>query len=113
MSDRRTMSTTLSSKIIEYLRQSGHTQAKIARMLGVSEPYISLVKARERSLTLDHVERLCEMLGMPLGAFFITVTGTGRPKNRKRDASFVKIMKLCDQARDAILQGYTRKRKAS
>src|SRR5437763_9540282 len=104
MSDRRTMSTTLSSRVIEYLRQSGHSQVKIARMLGVSESYISLVKLRERSLTLDHIERLSEVLGVPLGALFIAVSESSRQKKGKKlDKRFVKIMRLCDEARDAVL----------
>src|SRR2546426_12444667 len=108
MTDRRTMSTTLSSRVIEYLRKSGYTQAKIARMLGVSESYISLIKSRERSLTLDHIERLSDMLNMPIGALFIAVAGSGRPK-KKLDSTFVKIMRLCDQAQAAILRSMSRK----
>src|SRR6267142_2060453 len=100
MTDRRVMSTSLSAKIIEYLRAAGYSQVKIARMLGVSESYISLVRARERSLTLDHIERLSDMLSMPIGALFIAVLGGGKQKKGKKlDATFVKIMHLCDQAR--------------
>src|SRR5947207_444748 len=78
MTDRRQISSSLSSKMIDYLRNRGHAQADIARMLGVSEAFVSLVKSRERSLTIDHFELLSEALSVPLGALLLAVTQPSR-----------------------------------
>jgi transcriptional regulator with XRE-family HTH domain len=114
-SHRRVVSSSLSARIIDYLCSHGHTQVKIARMLGVSEPYISLVKSRERSLTLDHLERLSHMLGLPMGELFILITtpGTLNKATRKSRESFKRVMRLTDRAEDAILRaGSGKSRKA-
>jgi transcriptional regulator with XRE-family HTH domain len=73
-SDRRTLSSSLSGEVLKWLMTRGHTQVELARLLGVSEPFISLVKSRERSLTLDHLEALSQALNIPLGAMMIQVT---------------------------------------
>ncbi|WP_428939832.1 helix-turn-helix domain-containing protein [Fontivita pretiosa] len=69
MRDRRSASTSLSAKIIACLTQRGHTQADIARILGVMPGFVSLVKSRERALTLDHLERIIQALSVPLEPF--------------------------------------------
>ena len=73
-SDRRTLSSSLSVEVLQWLVARGSSQAEIARILGVSEAFISLVKSRERSLTLDHLEAMSEALNIPLGAMMIQVT---------------------------------------
>src|SRR5205823_5469951 len=73
-SDRRTLSSSLSGEVLKWLMARGYSQVELARLLGVSEPFISLVKSRERSLTLDHLEALSETLKIPLGAMMIQVT---------------------------------------
>jgi transcriptional regulator with XRE-family HTH domain len=73
-SDRRTLSSSLSGDVLKWLIGRGYSQVEIARLLGVSEAFISLVKSRERSLTLDHLEALSEALNLPLGAMMIQVT---------------------------------------
>jgi len=60
--------------VLKWLVGRGQSQVEIARLLGVSEAFISLVKSRERSLTLDHLEALSEGLNIPLGAMMIKVT---------------------------------------
>jgi transcriptional regulator with XRE-family HTH domain len=75
MSNRRTLSSSLSAQVLGYLRERDFSQAEIARMLGVSESFISLVKSRERGLTLDHIESLAGVLKLPLGALLLSVTG--------------------------------------
>ena len=101
------MSSSLSARIIGYLLDHGHSQANIAKMLGVSPGFVSLVKSRERGLTLDHVERLADELSIPLGAFMLAATvppkGTKYPK--KLFASTAKIIKMCDDLREAMLNG--------
>lgn len=111
MKDRRLVSSTLSSRIIEYLRAKGHSQAAIARLLGVSQPYISLIKIRERSLTLDHVERLADRLDMPLGALFIAISESRDVKKpKKRNLAFTRIMKQADVAAASALRAMSRRK---
>jgi transcriptional regulator with XRE-family HTH domain len=106
MHDRRTASSTLSAKVINYLREHGHRQADIAKMLHVSEGYISLVKSRERSLTIDHLEMLSSALSVPLGALLIAVT---KPTKFTKESKVLfdlcaGVLEAGDKARGAILR---------
>ena len=94
MSDRRTVSSTLSADIVEHLRKRGFKQAKIARILGVTEGYISLVKSRDRSLTLDHLQRLSDELSLPLGALLLMVA---KPTKKRSTPQQKKLLALADQ----------------
>lgn len=73
-SDRRTLSSSLSGEVLKWLIARGYSQVELAQLLGVSEAFISLVKSRERSLTLDHLEALSDAMKIPLGAMMIQVT---------------------------------------
>lgn len=108
---RRIVSSRLSSRVVEYLRSLGHSQAAIAKLLGVSEPFVSLVKSRDRSLTLDHIERLADRLDKPLGEFFIGLAEWRDGARRKSNDPFVRSMKLSDRARASILRGMAKPRK--
>ena len=105
-SNRRITSTSLSSRIIEYLVKHGQTQADIARMLGVSQGFISLVRSRERGLTLDHLERLSLELSIPLGAFLLAVTepppGTPDPKGIR--TVLAEAIRKSDALRESLLR---------
>jgi len=110
---RRIVSSRLSSRIVEYLKSLGHTQSAIAKLLGVSEPFVSLVRGRERSLTLEHLERLVDRLGIPLGAFFISLAEWRDGAKRKSADPLVRIMKAADRADAAVLAAPAKpKRKA-
>ena len=115
MRDRRTASTSLSAKVIDYLRKQGYSQASIARMLHVSEGYISLVKQRERSLTLDHLELLSMSLSVPLGAMLLAVTKPAKMTKRNREMyeSTARVIRQCDRAVAAIMQTKPPKRKSA
>ncbi len=106
LKDRRTASTSLSAKVIEYLRKRGFKQSEIAKMLHVTEGYVSLVKQRERSLTLDHLELLALSLSLPLGAMLLAVTKPAKESKRHK-AKFAGIDRLilqCDRVRELILR---------
>ena len=113
--DRRTASTSLSAKVIEYLRKRGFSQADIARMLHVSEGYVSLVKQRERGLTLDHLELLAMSLSMPLGAMLLAVSKPARIS--KRDAAkfrgIDRLIRQCDRVVELILKDTKRSKRKS
>ena len=111
-SDRRNVSSSLSAQVIEYLRRRKHTQASIARMLGVTEGFVSLVKSRERSLTVDHLERLSIALSVPLGALLLAVSEPGA-KPSSKDAKKLyelsaELLDAVDIARGAILNDRAR-----
>jgi transcriptional regulator with XRE-family HTH domain len=108
---RRIVSSRFSSRIVEYLKSLGHTQAAIAKLLGVSEPFVSLVKSRERSLTLDHLERLVDRLGVPMGAFFIALAEWREGARLKANDPFARIMKAADQADAAMMRAPAKPRK--
>jgi transcriptional regulator with XRE-family HTH domain len=116
MADRRTLSSSLSADVIRYLCEQGHPQTRIARMLGVTDGYISLVKSRDRSLTLNHLERLTESVSVPLGAFLLAVTKTDEskltPQQKKLTALAAEIMHTADEARAAIMRSRPSARQA-
>jgi predicted transcriptional regulator len=103
---RRILSSTLSERVIDYLRKRGHSQAKIAQMLGVSQGFVSLVKSRERGLTLDHIERLSFELSIPMGAFLLAVTKPRKLSKRNKEffASSEKIIKMCDELHETLMR---------
>jgi transcriptional regulator with XRE-family HTH domain len=108
---RRIVSSGLSSDIIGFLMQRGHTQAQIAKLLGVSAPFVSLVKSRDRSLTLDHVERLQDRIGLPLGEFFIALAEWRDGARLKPNDPFVKDMRQSDRARASIQRAIAKTRR--
>lgn len=111
---RRIASARLSSRIVEYLKSLGHNQAAIAKLLGVSEPFVSLVRKRERSLTLEHLVRLVHRLDVPMGQFFIDLAEWRDGSRRKSSDPFVRFMKAADRADAATLGALDKpRRKAS
>jgi transcriptional regulator with XRE-family HTH domain len=109
MSNRGNVSSSLSARIVRFLVDKGHSQADIARMLNVSEGFISLVKSKDRSFTLDHLELLSEAISVPLGALLIAVTEpvAGAKYDRKLFELSARILKQADRAHGAILRGST------
>ena len=109
MSDRRHVSSSLSARVIQYLRQRGHSQADIARMLRVSEGFVSLVKSMERSLTIDHLDLISEALSVPIGALLLAATEPpkGAKDVKQLFALSAQIIEKADAARRAILRGAT------
>jgi len=103
---RRVASTGLSSEVVGYLLKRGHTQAQVARMIDVTEGYISLVKSQQRSLTLEHLIALADAIGMPMGEMLLEASD--RPATSKKDQEMLdrtaKIVRLADKATDAIRQ---------
>jgi len=103
---RRVASTGLSSEVVGYLLKRGHTQAQVARMIDVTEGYISLVKSQQRSLTLEHLIALADAIGMPMGEMLLEASD--RPARAKKDQEMLdrtaKIVRLADKATDAIRQ---------
>src|SRR4051794_19650151 len=105
MSNRRVASISLSADVLKWLLGRGHSQADVARMLGVSQGYISLVKSRERALTLDHLSALADAMKLPLGAMMLQVSPPPRRMNAETAALFEvteKLIRKADAAEAAI-----------
>jgi transcriptional regulator with XRE-family HTH domain len=103
-SDRRTLSSSLSYDVLAWLLARGYSQVDVAGMLKVSEGFVSLVKSRERSLTLDHLELLANALHVPLGAMMIQVTDH-EPKNPETRALIEiseRLIKKADRAAELL-----------
>jgi len=83
----------------------------------ITEGFISLVKSRDRSLTLDHLERLTQSLSVPLGAFLLAVTKPYTKNLKEREQKLVslaaKVMESCDATSAAIMNGPRSARRAS
>src|SRR4051812_39467240 len=105
MSNRRSASISLSSDVLAWLLGRGLSQAEVARMLGVSQGYISLVKSRERALTLDHLSAVADALQVPLGAMLVQVSPQprrGTPETAELFDVTDRLMRKADAARTAI-----------
>lgn len=99
--DRRTLSSSLSQDVLLWLLNLGYSQVEVARVLGVGESFISLVKSRERSLTLDHMNALASTLNIPLGALLLRITE--REPATPQDAEFAAMIgKLMQKTDDAV-----------
>ena len=103
MSKRRTASISLSYDVLAWLISRGLSQAEIARLLDVSEGYISLVKSRERALTLDHLSALADAMKLPLGAMLLHVAPAPQRMTPETAAFFEVTEKLIRKADAATL----------
>lgn len=65
---------TLSSEIVKYLQAQGLTLKKIGEMLGLSESFISRVRRKQRSFTLDHLVKLEQATGRALPIILLEAT---------------------------------------
>src|SRR4051794_9093465 len=110
MSNSRVASISLSADVLAWLMSRGHSQADIARMLGVSQGYISLVKSRERALTVDHLSTLADVLKLPLGAMLLQVSPPPARMNEETAALFEvteRLIRKADAAAAAIREHMT------
>jgi transcriptional regulator with XRE-family HTH domain len=65
---------TLSSDIVRYLQEQGLTLRKVGDLLGLSESFISRVRKKQRSFTLDHLVRLEQATGRALPVILLEAT---------------------------------------
>ena len=102
--DRRTLSSSLSSEVLQWLLDRGHSQVEVARMLGVSESFISLVKTRERAFTIDHMLALADAMNVPLGALLLQITerDSKNPQTKAFKESTEKIIRKSDELRGLL-----------
>ena len=110
---RRIASPGLSSKVLSYLMKRGHRQAKVDRLLGVTEGYISLVKSKQRSFTLEHLVLLADGIGMPMGEMLIQATERPHASKKVREQMdrIAHIVRIGDKALEAIRAHQRKKRR--
>ena len=108
MRDRRTATTSLSARVLSWLLERGHSQADVARMLGLSQGFVSLVKSRERSFTIDHLQAIADAIGIPMGAMLLQVTKPARsdPKTAELLAATERLIHKADKL-NALLRPQT------
>ena len=62
-------------KRIEELRtKAGYTQNRLAEFSGVSQSHLRRVELGESRITVDHLQMICDALGISLRDFFATET---------------------------------------
>jgi hypothetical protein len=70
----RTVSSAISAHVIDLVTKRGMTLTAIARAIGVTKSFLGRVKARSRSLTIDHLVALEAVIGEPLPLLLLRAT---------------------------------------
>jgi transcriptional regulator with XRE-family HTH domain len=70
----RTVSSAISSDLIDLLVKRGMTLTSIADAIGATKSFLSGVKAKSRSLTIDHLVALEAAVGEPLPLLLLHAT---------------------------------------
>jgi transcriptional regulator with XRE-family HTH domain len=70
----RVVSSALSGDVIDLLVKRGMTLTEIALAIGTTKSFISRVKSKARSLTIDHLVALEEAVGEPLPMLLLQAT---------------------------------------
>ncbi|HEV2293335.1 MAG TPA: helix-turn-helix domain-containing protein [Tepidisphaeraceae bacterium] len=70
----RSVSSPLSGDVIDLLMKRGMTLTAIAETIGATKSFVSRVKSRSRSLTIDHLMALEGKLGEPLPLLLLEAT---------------------------------------
>jgi transcriptional regulator with XRE-family HTH domain len=97
MAERRKVSSDMSAALLEYvLKEARVTQDQLAEALEVSPAFISRVRTRERSFTVDHLAAFEKLMNIPLGVILLAAMPLPEAKKEMR--------KLHDLARQAIQQ---------
>jgi transcriptional regulator with XRE-family HTH domain len=105
MSRRRKVSSDISASLTEYvLARSGLTQEQFAETLEVSPAFISRVRTRERSFTIDHLQAIQQIMGVPLGALLIAAVPLPEPRPETKRLRELALAALAagDQATEAL-----------
>lgn len=70
----RVVSSALSGDVIDMLCKRGMTLTEISKTIGASKSFVSRVKSRSRSLTIDHLVALESAIGEPLPLLLLRAT---------------------------------------
>ena len=76
------------TKILRRIRaireQKGLSAADVAKYMGISRPFYTLIEGGKRRLTVDHLERIAGALGMTVSEIY-----DGIPGRRSKEATTV------------------------
>lgn len=70
----RTVSSAISADVLDLLVKRGMTLTEIATAIGVTKSFLSRVRARSRSLTIEHLAALEAAVGEPLPLLLLRAT---------------------------------------
>ena len=90
----RVVSSALSGDVIAMLVRRGMTLTEIALATGTSKSYISRVRSKARSLTIDHLVALEQAVGEPLPLLLLQATPiqSVRPELRSLYRATLKVV---------------------
>lgn len=88
-------------RISELRGKAGYTQNRLAELSGVSQSHLRRVELGQSRITVDHLEMICDALGMSLKDFFdegdendefSMAVATLTPKQKMRLLEFIKSL---------------------
>lgn len=88
-------------RISELREKAGYTQNRLADLSGVSQSHLRRVELGQSRITVDHLEMICDALGMSLKDFFdegdennefSMAVATLTPKQKMRLLEFIKSL---------------------
>ena len=88
-------------RISELREKAGYTQNRLAELSGVSQSHLRRVELGQSRITVDHLEMICDALGMSLKDFFdegdendefSIAAATLTPKQKMRLLEFIKSL---------------------
>ena len=86
-------------RIAELREKAGYTQNRLAELSGVSQSHLRRVELEQSRITVDHLELICDALGVTLKEFFddgnesdefSMAVATLTPKQKMRLLEFIK-----------------------
>ena len=96
----RVVSSAISADVVEFLIKRGMTLTSIAQAIGVTKSFLSRVKSRTRSLTIDHLVAIESVIGEPLPLLLLQATPL---------ASVPKHLRALYRSTEAAIGGQRRK----
>ena len=88
-------------RIAELREKAGYTQNRLAELSGVSQSHLRRVELEQSRITVDHLELICDALGVTLKEFFddgnesdefSMAVATLTPKQKVRLLEFIKSL---------------------
>lgn len=110
-SHRRQVTVTTSNQVLDYLETRGFDGADVARMIGLREGFVQLIRNRERGLTVDHLAIIADRLAMPFAAFLDAAVPVQPKSSAHADAAAAvrDIGKMVDESIELIRHSSSRK----
>ncbi|MDE6704584.1 MAG: helix-turn-helix domain-containing protein [Treponemataceae bacterium] len=87
-------------------RDRGWTQAFVAESLGITAPFLTMVESGQRGMSLELIESLSELFGVPVSSFFISRESDNATISRQELSALKKrlTLKMTKLIEDAIAE---------